>query len=333
MHIILKKITYLLLGLTLLISCRKSDQITPVTDRNTLNYVVRDNFSLRFFAIALNRTGIEKQLEAEGQLTVLAPSDEAFISAGYNTQAAVAAAASKINSQIQYHILQEIHKISDQPLGFNKQIKTSTGKSVYLTRVKLGVDTITTINGARILKNDIPSSNGLIHAIDKLLFPMEFDKVGEAISAEKDLSLFYQALKYTGLLTVLNGPGQYTVFALDNASMIANGYPTLQSILAADKELLSAMLRFHIVPKQRFVHDYFFLAEEGRKDVVETMLDGRTIKVVYEEKYQVPNSFSGIKIQGPGNGQNSWDMFKPKLSDYIVAGNGIVHVLNKALKP
>lgn len=321
-----------LLGLviiTLMFSCKKNEnEALHSPDKATLNYLVKDNFTLGLFAVALNRTGLDKQLDSHGPYTLLAPSDDAFKAAGFSSQAAVfAAPVAELSLRSMYHILPGEQSIAKQPLGLNQVLKAASGKGVYLSRIKKGQDTITTINGARVLKSDTRASNGLLQVIDRLLVPNVFDKVGDALSADIDLVLFYQALRRSGLLTELNGEGNYTIYALDNAAMRSSGYTNIMDIEAADPAQLKTWLSYYIARERRFAQDYFLLTAAGETYYTETMLDNRTITVNLRNSMNVPNGFSGISVKGPGN---NWGI-TPTRTD-ILAGNGVIHVLAEVLR-
>lgn len=320
-----------MLGLLLaatLASCESNENLAPiVVERNTLNYVVRDNFGLSYLAVALNRTGLEGRLTEPGPFTLLAPSDAAFQAAGFNTQVAVSEAASSLSGRTNYHILTGEHPFLDQPLGLNQPLETISGSAVYLSRVKKDVDTITTINGSRLIRADIRASNGLMQVIDRYLEPNTFEQVGEALSADSDLALFYHALKRSGILAELNSSETYTVFAPNNAAVRTYGYADVMAIETADPEVLKTWLSYHIAHERKFAQDYFLLAEEGSTSYIETMLDGRTVTVNLLRQANVPNSFTGINVRGLGSTAN----ITPARRD-ILAGNGVIHVIGTVLR-
>lgn len=316
--------------ITLLSACSKNnDPANPPHNKGTLNFLVKDNFTLGFFAVALNRTGLEKQLVQPGPYTLLAPSDDAFKAAGFFSQADVFnAPVANLSVRSAYHILSGEQVILSKPLGFNQPLKTVGGTTVYLSRVKKGPDTLTTINGARLLKADTRASNGLMQVIDRLLVPNVFDKVGDALSANVDLSLFYQALKRSGLLAEVNGSGSYTIYALNNAAMRQNGYNDVTVIEGSDPAALKALLSYHIAKNMKFAQDYFLLAAPGQIKYTETMLDDRAITIQILTEYNNPNIFAGIKVmQGP----DEWNGITPLQTD-ILAGNGVIHVLDRTIR-
>jgi uncharacterized surface protein with fasciclin (FAS1) repeats len=65
---------------------------------------------------------------------------------------------------------------------------------------------------SNIIQTDIAASNGVIHAIDKVLLPGDKNIVQTAI-ANPDFSILVEAVTAAGLVDTLSAPGPYTVFA------------------------------------------------------------------------------------------------------------------------
>lgn len=309
--------------------CDKSDEKSaPSIDRTTLNYVVRNNFGLTYLATALNRTGLEKDLTTPGPYTLLAPSDAAFQAAGFSNPAAVfAAPTGPLGERSRYHILKTELKLSTSPLGLNQPHESSLGSMLFLSRAIKGVDTITTINGARVTRLDTKASNGLMQVIDRFLAPNLYTNVKDALAGDVELSLFYHALKQAGLLDDLVATENYTIFAVNNAAMQTAGYSTIETIQAAAPATLRSVFAYHIAKNRKFAQDYFLLAAAGQTTYAETMLDGRTLTVNLLNQSGVPNSFTGITLRGIAN----VSPLTPTRSDGL-AGNGVIHVMGGVMR-
>ncbi|MDF2515354.1 MAG: fasciclin [Sphingobacterium sp.] len=320
---------YLILMMLSLVNCSK-DAIDPNAEgeKNTLNDVVRDNFGLTYLATALYKSGLNKILMQDGSYTLLAPSDDAYKVAGYRNPAAVyAEPAGKLAEQGNYHILKNVVLFTGKDLKMNQEEETVLGTKVYWSRVKRGKDTLTTINGSRLLQADTKASNGVMQVLDRLLVPNVHSNLKQALAADADLSLFYQALKVSGLLESLAGAGSYTVFALNNAAIKQFGYPDLEAIEKADPAALNILLSYHIARERKFAQDYFLLTPDGITSYTETMLNKKTVTINLLGQYNVPNSFTGIRVQGTGN---SWPLTPVRMD--VLAGNGVIHVMGQVLQ-
>jgi uncharacterized surface protein with fasciclin (FAS1) repeats len=309
-------------------SCIKDDS-EPLSDydNNKINLVVADNFNLSAFSAALRRSGLDKDLQqGDGPYTLLAPSDHAFNSAGYGTPAAVLSAnASTITSITNYHTLDGRYELDKLPYLFNQELRSRGGK-MYATHWIKGVDTVLTINGSRVLSSNIPASNGLIQVINQVLTPYRHDRLGDAVAAEADITLFSQALKTSGVLEAINSTGPHTIFAPNNAAMIATGYSTVQQILNTDPQELKELVNYHIVADRRFIYDYI-LSTGASNTTKQAMLNGNPVTIKLLADPQSPGSFSSVLLRGIGN---TADISLTKRD--VLTGNGVLHVINSTLR-
>jgi uncharacterized surface protein with fasciclin (FAS1) repeats len=296
-------------------------------DNNKINLVVADNFNLSAFNAALRRSGLDKDLQqGDGPYTLLAPSDLAFNTAGYGTPTAVlTASASTIVSIANYHTLDGKYELDKLPYLFNQELRSRGGK-MYATHWIKGNDTVLTINGSRVLSSNIPASNGLIQVISQVLTPYRHDRLGDAVAAESDVTLFSQALKTSGVLAAISGSGPYTIFAPNNAAMIASGYSSVQQILNTDPQELKELVNYHIVADRRFIYDYI-LSTGFSNTTKQTMLNGNPVSIELLADPQAPGSFNSISLRGIGN---ATDISITRRD--VLTGNGVLHVIDGILR-
>lgn len=309
-----------------IVACKKDEKATAF-DNNKINLVIADNFNLSSFNAVLRKSGLDRVLQEEkGPFTMLAPSDAAFAKAGYNGPAVVLGTGHAIISSIaNYHTLDGKYELNKLPYLFNQELVSRGGK-MYATHWIKGVDTVLTLNGARVLSVNLPASNGLVQVLDRMLIPYVHDVISEAISADSDITLFAQALKVSGLLETMRKGGPYTVFAPTNAAMSALGYTSVQQIQGTDPMVLKAMLTYHIVEDRRFIYDY--ILSTGASNIAQQgMMDGNSITIRLLPNSSAPGSFTGIALRGTGN---TSDVTLVKQD--MLTGNGILHVINGGLR-
>ena len=296
-------------------------------DNNKINLVVADNFNLSAMSATLRRSGLDKPLQdGEGPFTLLAPSDLAFNNAGYGSALAVLGANGDVIARIaQYHTMDGKYELSKLPYLFNQELRSRGGK-LFATHWIKGDDTVLTINGSRVLASNIPASNGLIQVINQVLAPYIHDRLGEAIAADKDITLFSQALKTSGVLETINGTGPFTIFAPNNTAMQARGYQTVDQILNTDPLQLKALVDYHVVRDRRFIYDYI-LSTGASNTTKQAMLNGNTVDIKLLADPQAPGSFNSISLRGIGN---TSDISLVKRD--ILTGNGVLHVINGTLR-
>jgi transforming growth factor-beta-induced protein len=113
----------------------------------------------------LKKSGLAGTLAKKGPFTVFAPTDAAFAKVPKVTLAALAHNRAKLRAVLLYHVLKgEVTAAEAMKL---RSAKTIEGKSLEI-RVKGGQ---VIVGGATVTKADALASNGVIHAINKVLIP------------------------------------------------------------------------------------------------------------------------------------------------------------------
>src|SRR5699024_12650868 len=119
--------------------------------------------------MGMQRTGLDKVLIEDGPFTVLAPSDEAFLSAGFGYESINSMSSSQLQSMFNYHVLDGIYDLNKLPFLFNQEIITKGGKPVFITRWVKDQDTVVTINGSSVHIRNITASNGIAQVLGGVL--------------------------------------------------------------------------------------------------------------------------------------------------------------------
>ena len=116
---------------------------------------------------AAKAAGLVGALEGEGPLTVFAPTDEAFGKLPEGTVETLLKPENKeqLKSILLYHVV-EGKVTSDQVL------KLSSAKTLQGESAKIAVkDGKVYVDGAQVVKADVPASNGVVHVIDSVILP------------------------------------------------------------------------------------------------------------------------------------------------------------------
>ena len=121
------------------------------------------------------------------------------------------------------------------------------------------------------------------------------------VARANGLTAFLGAVRSAGLADTLAGDGPYTVFAPSNRALAAAGLP-------GDPEALRRFLAYHVVPGS-FTTDFL-----GGVDVNYTTAAG-----------------SSLNVDGTG-GALRVDR-ATVISPDLIAGNGVVHVIDRVLDP
>jgi len=128
---------------------------------------VAANDSLKTFGRAIYLAGMEETLRAQGPYTLFAPTDAAFeqLPPGKLNSLFEPANKTELISVLNYHVLKG--RCSTTDVGNWKAANTVHGQAAAIAKVEGKV----CIDGANITAADIESSNGIIHAIDKVNIP------------------------------------------------------------------------------------------------------------------------------------------------------------------
>lgn len=79
--------------------------------------------------------------------------------------------------------------------------------------------------------------------------------IAKNIATNKSFTILQAAFVKTGLNTILDSPGTYTLFAPTDAVMIASGV-TMDQVNSLTIEQLSKILKYHILPTRLFLDDF-----------------------------------------------------------------------------
>ncbi len=113
----------------------------------------------------VKRAGLAKTLSGKGPFTVFAPTDAAFAKVPDATLQAVAADKARLRSVLLYHVAKG--KLSAATVAKRRSVKTLNGQRVAI-RVRANR---VFVGGARVISPDVGASNGVIHAINRVLIP------------------------------------------------------------------------------------------------------------------------------------------------------------------
>ena len=125
------------------------------------------------FADAINAAGLTAELGAKGPFTVFAPTDEAFKKLPAGAYASLLKDTGKLKAVLHYHVVSGYFMARDLKSG---ELTTAQGTS--LTAVVSSSDV--RVNGARVTKADMVATNGIVHAIDAVILPKNWQLLAAA---------------------------------------------------------------------------------------------------------------------------------------------------------
>lgn len=258
--------------------------------------------SFNTLAAALQAADLVDALKGEGPFTVFAPTDEAFAKLPAGTVETLLKPENK--AQLQAVLL--YHVVPGKAVA-----KDVVGKPAWATLNGQQINIATKgespmVDNAKIVSTDVMASNGVIHVIDTVILP-ETKSIPQVAEAAGSFTTLLAAVKAAGLAETLMGEGPFTVFAPTDEAFAALG-STVQDLLKPEnREKLTGILTYHVVPGRVFAAQAKTLSEAPT-------VNGQTLSI--KAKY-------GDLMVGNA---------KVVTAD-IDASNGVIHVIDGVLIP
>lgn len=141
---------------------------------NDIVAVAQSSPDLSTLVAAVQAAGLAGTLQGTGPFTVLAPINSAFTSLLAElgvSQAQLLADTALLRSVLTAHVIPSLVGRTQLPLG--QAVGTVQGSPVTFTATTDANLVVTDARGrqARVLRTDIPASNGVVHLIDRVLLP------------------------------------------------------------------------------------------------------------------------------------------------------------------
>jgi uncharacterized surface protein with fasciclin (FAS1) repeats len=125
------------------------------------------------FAAGLKAAGLTDALAAKGPFTIFAPTDEAFRKLPSGASDALLKDPGKLKAVLNYHVVSGHLMAKDVKSGDLMTLQGSTlSAAVSPPDVR--------VNGARVTQKDIVATNGIIHAIDAVILPKNWQLLAAA---------------------------------------------------------------------------------------------------------------------------------------------------------
>ncbi len=250
---------------------------------------------------ALSHVGLVPTLQGTGPFTVFAPTDQAFSDAGidladYDTDAENASLADIL-----------LHHVYSGEVSSSAITDRMFATMLSGNKVQFSIDAMGSVNvgDATVTTADVLSSNGIIHVIDKVLIPpVDIPSTAQSTTIHDSL---VAAVIQADLLSTLQGPGPFTLFAPTDQAFTDAGIdlPSLDN--PAGKAALSNILQYHVVSG--------FVPAANVSDCMSAdAVNGQPLAFTVDS--------NGVKVNDAG----------VTMAD-VLTSNGIIHVIDKVLTP
>jgi len=187
--------------------------------------------------------GLADVLTGPGPFTIFAPTDDAFAKLPKDVMDKLKKDMEMLSNVLLYHVVNK--DVYSSQLS-NEMLAPSmyTGQEIRINIYNGG--SVITAEGSPVVMADQNATNGVIHVINRVMYPIPMlNVVGECTSAPM-FSTLADAVTMAGLVDTLSGPGAFTVFAPTNDAFRALP-PGVLNKLMNDKKKLAAVLEYHVV--------------------------------------------------------------------------------------
>ncbi|WP_350287068.1 fasciclin domain-containing protein [uncultured Croceitalea sp.] len=328
---------YLLLSAIALfaLSCNDDDEgISSQAAESTINIVetAQGNDALDSLVAALMKADENEDsdligtLSGDGPFTVFAPTNEAFTALladldGFDSLADFDTEEEKalLAEILKYHVVAGTAAASTD-LTEGQEIAT-----VQTEKVTVSLEGGVFINGAEVVIPDVPTSNGIVHVINKVLLPqavleaLNAQDLVDIVVATDPLSSLEAAVIKAGLVDTLKGEGPFTVFAPTNDAFtgllmaLGSDYSSLEDFDTEEEiALLKDILLYHVIPAK----------------VLEADLSEGTVPTALAENNLTVIADGETFVIGDATETNA-----NIVDTDIMATNGVAHVIDKILLP
>ncbi|XP_051935309.1 transforming growth factor-beta-induced protein ig-h3 [Hippocampus zosterae] len=193
-----------------------------------------------------DRAQLREEMEGPGSFTFFAPSNGAW--AALPTEI-LDALVSNVNIELlnalHYHMIER--RLTSEELRHGSSFSSMyQDLHVHVQHYSNG---IVTVNCARLIKPDQHATNGIVHVVDRVITAVS-GNAHALVDADDELETLRTAIAAAGMGGLLEGEGQYTVFAPTDEAFRKIPQETLSRILG-DPVSLRDLLNYHILKNMR----------------------------------------------------------------------------------
>ncbi|KAK8388710.1 hypothetical protein O3P69_020600 [Scylla paramamosain] len=246
--------------------------------------------------------------------TIFAPSDSAFSLLPRSAVLLLQNNTEKLREVVLFHVVPGELRLDS--FDNNDQLSSASprGRKLRVNVYDHGSDQqVVTVNGARVRQPDMLATNGVIHVIDRVLYPMADLSILDHLTSCDTFTGANVAVTGAGLNPVLEQEGPFTVFLPTTEAFAAIDNATVSSFIQ-NITLLQHVLMYHIVPGAHF--------SEGVRD-------GTWLTTLAQEQellLRVTSDGYSRRLAGVGHAARV-------IKHDIIATNGVIHVIDTVLRP
>ncbi|XP_062045084.1 transforming growth factor-beta-induced protein ig-h3 [Lepus europaeus] len=246
---------------------------------------------------------LRPEMEGPGSFTIFAPSNEAWASLPAEVlDSLVSNVNIELLNALRYHMVDR-RVLTDELKHGMALTSMYQNSNIQIHHYPNG---IVTVNCARLLKADHHATNGVVHLIDKVISTVT-NNIQQIIEIEDTFETLRAAVAASGLNTLLESDGQFTLLAPTNEAFEKIPTETLNRILG-DPEALRDLLNNHILKSAM---------------CAEAIVAGLSMETLEGTTLEVGCSGDMLTINGKAIISNK----------DVLATNGVIHFIDELLIP
>ena len=275
--------------------------LTPTDTPNDIPRTAQCTGNHHSLVASVVQAELLETLQGDGPFTVFAPTDQAFADAGIDLESLdTPDGKTALSNILRYHVIE-----GEVPAANVSDCMTATALNGNPLAFTVGGTVM--VNGATVTATDVPTSNGIIHVIDKVLTPTDtpndIPRTAQCTGVHNSL---VAAVIQADLLGTLQGEGPFTLFAPTDQAFTEAGIDLAALDTPDGVATLSEILLSHVVS-----------ASVPSADVVDCMtaetVSGHALAFSVGDTVSV----NGATVTIPD----------------VMTSNGIIHVIDTVLMP
>ncbi len=141
-------------------------EIDPQEAQPSIWDITKRHNSFSTFSLLIEVAGLDETLESSRQITVLAPTEEAFRSLGEGSLIELLKEDNRwiLEELLLSHVIPDVHLSDDLRDGETRP--TLSGRRLVISR-----DAGLKLSNATVTTSDIAASNGIVHVVDQVILP------------------------------------------------------------------------------------------------------------------------------------------------------------------
>ncbi|XP_066293265.1 transforming growth factor-beta-induced protein ig-h3-like [Branchiostoma lanceolatum] len=204
---------------------------------------VMNKLGLRTTVQLLGVANLIPVLQARESCTVFAPTDEAFSNLPTDLKEQLLSSKMFLIEVLLFHVSPNTTMSTDWK---NNQLVMTLLETISIRINKYPSTVAMTADGGVISSPDNKASNGVVHVIDQVLYPLPFDTIANEVGMVGQLYELSKVIEKAGFGKILSDDGPLTFFAPTDDAFQKLPNATLQNLLK-NVTALEDVLSYHVV--------------------------------------------------------------------------------------